>query len=69
MHAQPDRGFGTARRKGAARRELIRVATEAIVGRGIRLVDVSRRLGIATASVAEHPAAIRTERNGSYPIL
>jgi DNA-binding CsgD family transcriptional regulator len=53
-----------AGRKGtisAARRELIRVA---VVGQGIRPVDVSRLLGISTASVAEHLAAIRTQGDG-----
>ena len=42
----------------AARRELIRLA---VVGRGIRPIDVSRLLRISTASVAEHLAAIRRD--------
>jgi hypothetical protein len=45
----------------AARRDRIRVA---VVERGIRPVDVSRLLGILTASVAEHLAAIRRDKKG-----
>jgi hypothetical protein len=47
----------------AARRDRIRVA---VVERGIRPVDVSRLLGILTASVAEHLAAIRRDKKRSY---
>jgi DNA-binding CsgD family transcriptional regulator len=47
---------GRTGKVSAARRELIRVA---VVGRGLRPVDVSRLLRISTASVAEHLAAIR----------
>jgi hypothetical protein len=45
----------------AARRDLFRVA---VVERGIRPVDVSRLLGISTASVAEHLAATRRDEKG-----
>jgi predicted transcriptional regulator len=43
----------------AARRDLIRLA---VVERQIHPVDVSRFLGISTANVAEHLAAIRRRR-------
>ena len=60
-HGLPARELSAAGRRpkvSAARRELIRLA---LVGRGIRPVDVSRLLRISTARVAEHLAAIRRD--------
>ncbi len=61
-HGLTRKELSDAGRKGkvsAARRELIRVA---VVERGIRPVDLSRLLGISTASVAERLAAIRRDK-------
>jgi putative transposase len=52
------RGRGRPPQVSAARRALVRAA---VVERGIRPVDVSRFLGIATASVAAHLRAIDAE--------
>jgi hypothetical protein len=67
-HGFTSRELSDAGRKGkvsAARRDLIRVA---VVERGIRPVDVSRLLGISTASVAEHLAAIRRNEKTNDPM-
>jgi hypothetical protein len=60
-HGLTSQELSDAGRKGqvsAARRDLVGVA---VVERRIRPVDVSRLLGISTASVAEHLAAIRRD--------